>query len=298
MKKIMKYTKAKIEFLHLLMFCTSLFLCVPTSNAQTVRYWIEPDGKVLNKSSSQTHREIEEALKEISNICKIKFKKTASVNAARVRYYFAPENQTENGSLGLANGSTKNITINTSSQIGAKEERGGRYVKLVAQHSMLYLLRWKNESNLKVRFRQQKNFNELPDDFNRLDVYYLQKKFGKHRDLANNQTGEKGWKHRDGIPDVTFIPAELAAVGRQHQQDVIDGAILHQERKRLLAERDESVDPIYRSAKQKEVLANLDLILAHNVQQIASGLEWHLINFSWIGVHGYHFDHYGPQKEE
>ena len=150
------------------------------------------DQKLLNKSSTQTHREIEEALKEISNISKIKFKKTASVNAARFQYYFAPENQIENRSLELANSSTKNITINTSSQIGATEERGNRYVKLVAQHSMLYLLRWKNESNLKVRFRKQKNFNELPDEFNRLAVYYLQKKIWQ----TQGSRKQPNWRER------------------------------------------------------------------------------------------------------
>lgn len=301
MAGIMKLVRVKFGVLYLLVLCTTMFHSVPMLSAHTVRFWIEPEGHIAENSPTQTHKKIEEALKEISNICDIEFKKVTSENSARVRYYFRPQSQIEGGALGMAHGPKKYVLINSSSKVGVTQERGDRYVQLVAQHAMLHMLRWKNSSNqssLKIPYRLPRYFNQIPDDFNRLDVYYLQKKFGKHKDRANNETSEKGWKHRDRIPDVTFIPATLAAVGRQHQQDVRDGELLHQERNRLLAERDESVDFIFRSAKQLEVLANLDLILAHNVQQIASGLEWHLINFYWIGVHGYHFDYYGPQKEE
>ena len=143
----MKCEKVKLKFICLVFLCTSLFHCIPTSHAQTVRYWLEPDGHALNQTPAETHKEVEEALKEISNICKIEFRKVTSERTARVRYYFRPEKQINDGSLGVAYGPQKNIIINASSEIGMTDERGDRYVRLVAQHAMLHLLRWKNKKN-------------------------------------------------------------------------------------------------------------------------------------------------------
>ena len=273
----------------------SLLTC--NLQAQKIRYWLEPGGKMAEISSQETHRRIDEALAEIEQICDIEFIKVSEFRKAKVRYFFRPQSQIPYGALGLAYRSKRYILMNSSRRIGLTQEIGERRVQTVAQHEMLHMLRWKHRTN-DVSGQDELSIMDpyrLAKYFNRLDVYYLQKKFGKHRDRVNNETGAKGRKNRDGIPDEVFIPATLAKWGKKHRDDVVEGEILHAERDRLIAERDALVDPTARAIKQAEVLESLDRILAHNIKQVASGANWHMINLYWMGTYGYHFDYYPPQ---
>tara|TARA_R110000796_G_scaffold1053_8_gene4033 strand:+ start:4362 stop:5198 length:837 start_codon:yes stop_codon:yes gene_type:complete len=268
-----------------LVFC-AVFAC--NVQAQKVKYWLEPNGHMAEISSQETHRRIDEALVEIEKICDIDFIKVSDARRAKVRYYFRPQNQIPYGALGLAVKSKRYILLNSTRKIGLTRESGDRYVQTVAQHEMLHMLRWKHSSDESSVMHPY----TLPKFFNRTDVYWLQKKFGKHRDRVNNQTGAKGRKNRDGIPDQVFIPPTLAKWGKRHREDVVEGQILHEERDRLIAERDSLTDPVARTIKQEEVLESLDKILAHNIKQVASGARWHMINLYWIGTYGYYFDYY------
>jgi len=242
-------------------------------------------------SSQETHRRIDEALDEMEKICDIEFIKVSEFRKARVRYFFRPQSQVPYGALGVAVKSKRYILLNSTRKIGLTRESGDRYVQTVAQHEMLHMLRWKHSSDESSVMHPY----TLPKFFNRTDVYWLQKKFGKHRDRVNNETGAKGRKNRDGIPDQVFIPPTLTKWGKRHREDVVEGDILHAERDRLIAERDVLVDPIARAIKQAEVLESLNRILAHNIRQVASGARWHMINLYWTGAYGYHFDYYPPE---
>jgi hypothetical protein len=184
--------------------------------------------------------------------------------------------------------------MNSTRRIGLTQEIGERRVQTVAQHEMLHMLRWKHRTD-DVSGQDELSIMDpyrLGQYFNRLDVYYLQKKFGKHKDRVNNQTGAKGAKNRDGIPDRVFTPSTLAKWGKRHREDVVEGRILHEERDRLIAERDSLTDLVARTIKQAEVLENLDKILVHNIKQVASGARWHTINLYWAGTYGYRMDYY------
>ncbi len=273
----------------------SLFTC--NLQAQKIRYWLEPGGKMAEISSQETHRRIDEALAEIEDICDIEFIKVSDFRRARVRYFFRPQNQIPYGALGLAYRSKRYILMNSTRRIGLTQEIGERRVQTVAQHEMLHMLRWKHRTN-DVSGQDELSIMDpyrLAKYFNRLDVYYLQKKFGKHRDKVNNETGARGRKNRDGIPDQTFVPATLSKWGKLHREEVAEGKILHEERDRLIAERDALTDPVARERKQAEVLDSLDIILSHNVKQVYSGAMWHAVNLYWTGTYGYRMDYYPPE---
>ena len=276
-----------------LVFCL-VFSC--NLQAQKIRYWLEPGGKMAEISSQETHRRIDEALAEIEKICDIEFIRVSEFRKARVRYFFRPQSQIPYGALGLAYKSRRYILMNSTRKIGLTQEIGERRVQTVAQHEMLHMLNWKHRTN-DVSGEDELSIMDpyrLAKYFNRLDVYYLQRKFGKYKDRVNNETGARGRKNRDGIPDETFIPATLAKWGKRHREDVEEGRILNEERDRLIAERDALTDPVAREQKQAEVLESLDRILAHNIKQVASGARWHAINLYWAGTYGYHFNYYQP----
>lgn len=261
----------------------AVLLCANVASAQTVRYWLEPNGHMAEISSKETHRRIDEAMEEIMDICDIKIVKVDNPKKAKVRFYFRPQNQIPYGALGLAYTRKRYILLNSTRKIGLTTERGDRYVQSVAQHEFLHMMRWKHSDTEGSIMHPY----SIPKWFNRTDVWYLQKKFGKYRDRVNNETGAKGRKNRDGKPDRLFIPATLKKASAVFNEYLDEHNRLWDIRRELLAERDASTNEVERAEIQADVLFNHGEIVANKIPLAVASAKWHLINNYWVGAYGY-----------
>jgi hypothetical protein len=271
------------EMKKILMVLAMVTMLSGSVKAQRIRYWIEPNGKMADISSAETHRRIDQAMGEMMDICDITFERVTDFKRARVRFFFRPQNQIPYGALGLAYTRKKYILLNSTRKIGLNTERGDRYVQSVAQHEMLHMLRWKHSDTEGSIMHPY----SIPKFFNRTDVWYLQKKFGKYRDRVNNETGAKGRKNRDGKPDRLFTPPTLIKASQEHKVYLDEHERLWDIRRELIAERDASTNEAERAYIQAEILRNHAAIVANKIPLAVANTKWHLINNYWVGAYGF-----------
>ena len=244
-----------------LVFCL-IFSC--GLQAQTVTYWLEPNGHMAEISSKETHKRIREALVELEDVCAVRFQEVDRERSARVRFYFRPQDQIKYGALGLAYTGRGYIELNNTRKVGLTR-RWSRVVQSVVQHEMLHMLWTPLHSERGTSIMHGGN---VVDYFDRQDVINLQKVFGKNQ----------------GRP---FRPFTLKKAGTLLRESTARYNSLWEERERLIEERDSSTDYDYRSAKQQEVLTNLALIIAEIPIMVGHATEWFAVDLYWKWQHGY-----------
>lgn len=254
----------KCMLLCIIAVLATMFYCTTMLPAQTVTYWLEPNGHMAEISSQETHRRIREALIEIEDVCAVRFQEVDRERSARVRFYFRPQDRIKYGALGLANISRGYIELNSTRKVGLTR-RWSRIVQSVAQHEMLHML-WTplhSERNTSVM-----HWANVVDYFDKQDVINLQKVFGRNT----------------GRP---FRPFTLKKAGTLLRESTTRYNDLWTERERLIEERDSSTDFVYRSAKQQEILTNLVLIIAEIPVMVGHAQDWFAVDLYWRWTHGY-----------
>ena len=231
---------------------------------QNVTYWLEPGGYMAEISSEETHRRIRQALKELEDVCAVRFTEVTKERTARVRIYFKPQNQIKYGALGLAYVSRGYIELNNTRKVGLTR-RWSRICQSVVQHEMLHML-WTplhSERNTSIM-----HWANVVDYFDKQDVINLQKVFGRNI----------------GRP---FRPFTLGKAGTLLRESTARYNKLWEERERLIQERDSSTDKVYRTAKQMEILDNLVLIIAEIPTMVGHAQDWFAVDLYWRWTHGY-----------
>ncbi len=229
-----------------------------------VTYWLQPGGYMAEISSAETHRRIRQALKELEDVCAVRFTEVQKERSARVRIYFKPQNQIKYGALGLAHVSRGYIELNSTRKVGLTR-RWSRVCQSVAQHEMLHMLWTPLHSE---RTTSVMHWANVVDYFDKQDVINLQKVFGRNQ----------------GRP---FRPFTLGKAGTLLRESTARYNKLWEERERLIQERDSSTDKVYRTAKQMEILDNLVLIIAEIPTMVSHAQDWFGVDLYWRWTHGY-----------
>ncbi len=237
----------------------------PIPRTTTVTYWIEPGGYMAEISSKETHRRLREALKELEDVCNVRFTEIQKERSARVRFYFKPQNQIKYGALGLAYTTRGYIELNNTRKVGLTR-RWSRVCQSVVQHEMLHMLWTPLHSQ---RTTSVMHGGNVVDYFDKKDVTNLHLVFGR------NTNGR------------TFRPFTLGKAGTLLRESTARYNKLWEDRERLIQERDSSTDKVYRTAKQMEILDNLILIIAEIPTMVSHARDWFGVDLYWRFTYGY-----------
>ena len=258
--------KSKLMVLGIMFYILSmLFAFASVVSGQTVTVWYEPNGHMAEISSAETFRRFDQSLDEVEAICDIDFVRVADSRRAQVRVYFRHQSQMEYGALGLAYTNKGYILINNSRLIGLASNPERRYAQSVISHEMFHMLGVSHSP----RGTSWMHGGNMPRYYDRLDVQFLQRRYGRNNDgtvFYPVTLGQKG-------------DALRASQGKYNQ--------LWEERLVLLAERDGSTDKVYRTAKQMEVITNIILIIREIPIMVGHAQDWFAEDLYWRGQFGY-----------
>lgn len=253
-------------FLTLLMLTSSIsFAQVEPIEVGTRKiFWsVQNGGKIKNISYQETVKQMTAGFAEIEKVCNVDFVQRNGGGNLRFEFHNNEGmatwwNGTKQYALGLAYPNGR-IKFNNERPIRA-EEPGNRNVIILTQHESFHVLMgWVHSTNSRCVIGTGN-----PTYFCRREVELLQQKYGK--------------------PTTIWDPVDRGLAGKAFWAYKADYDILQVEQTRLLKQRNESTDPVYRKAKQVEVLANHALIVAIIPKMNAKAKQWWDINAYWKGV--------------